>query len=372
MCFRFNQWDLEIRDTWRRKHYFWIELAFETELAISRNSLDISRLLFQYGKEKATDRQFRDGSTLLHRIAQGKAVLCSDNWDEFQQDDALNLLSEFNANPTIRQYDGNVTPYQLAKFKKNHTIAEKIRKYQEEKYHGGIKPQDTIREQNRQIDQAHHATPAAQATNNKFVISGETLELEEEIGEGANGVVYRVLWNGREVAVKRLKGADCEDTIAAFKRETKIFEQLRNPNIVQMFGVCDQPNNYAIVMEYLSQGSLNHLLTEVKKSGTTLDWEKIGFKIAYGVCCGLLYLHTQKVVHADIKSHNVFIDGNNTAKIGDFGLTRYRPREAAHSSTYSFAGTIGWMAPELIKEESPTSRSDMYIVTRYYSGKWQA
>jgi len=131
---------------------------------------------------------------------------------------------------------------------------------------------------------------------------------------------------------------------------------LRHPNIVQLYGVCLEPGHYGMVMELMPKGSLFDVL---HNAGERLDW-KIRWEIGMDVGQGLSVLHAQGILHRDLKSLNVLLDGNLRAKLTDFGLSRVKTESAA-STKHQAAGTVRWMAPELFKRTAKyTEGSDIY------------
>lgn len=116
---------------------------------------------------------------------------------------------------------------------------------------------------------------------------------------------------------------------------------MNHPNIVAFRGVCTQsPNCYCIVMEFCPYGQLYEFL----KSGQQLPPQMIT-EWARQIASGMNYLHSHKIIHRDLKSPNVLISYNDTLKISDFGTCK---QWNDRSTKMSFAGTVAWMAPEVI------------------------
>lgn len=131
------------------------------------------------------------------------------------------------------------------------------------------------------------------------------LELEEVIGVGGFGKVYRGTWKGLEVAVKAARRDPDEDinvTIENVHQEAKLFWLLKHENIVALKGVCLVEPNLCLVMEYARGGSLNRVLLQRKAIGPSVltDW-------AIQIARGMNYLHNQapiRIIHRDLKSSN--------------------------------------------------------------------
>jgi len=173
------------------------------------------------------------------------------------------------------------------------------------------------------------------------------------------GVVYRARYvvNGRQVALKMLPG-DISDKIALarFEREVEVLKTMKHPNIVRCFGgVCEDKRRF-YAMELLEGGSLEDQLVARGK----LPWEQV---IQYGLqmCAALDYSHEKGVVHRDVKPSNFLISPDGQLKLSDFGLasvTSGRKITAAGKT----AGTFLYMAPEQIRGQEVTPRTDLYAL----------
>nr|CAD7574057.1 unnamed protein product [Timema californicum] len=190
------------------------------------------------------------------------------------------------------------------------------------------------------------------------------LDLEEVIGVGGFGKVYRGFWNNQEVAVKAARHDPDEDisvTLENVRQEAKLFWLLKHENIVALEGVCLQMPNLCLVMEYARGGSLNRVLAGRKiRPDVLVDW-------AIQIARGMNYLHNGapiSLIHRDLKSSNVLLSETienddlqfKTLKITDFGLAR----EVYKTTRMSAAGTYAWMAPEVIKTSTFSKASDVW------------
>ncbi|XP_041374787.1 mitogen-activated protein kinase kinase kinase 13-like [Gigantopelta aegis] len=164
------------------------------------------------------------------------------------------------------------------------------------------------------------------------------------LGSGAQGAVFLGKLNGEEVAVKKVR--DVKET------DIKNLRKLNHPNIIAFKGICTQAPCYCIIMEYCPYGQLYELLRDGKEIPPTviLDWAK-------QIASGMNYLHSHKIIHRDLKSPNVLVSSNNVIKISDFGTSREWNDK---SIKMSFAGTVAWMAPEVIRNEPCSEKVDIW------------
>ncbi|KAH9661565.1 L-type lectin-domain containing receptor kinase SIT2 [Citrus sinensis] len=183
---------------------------------------------------------------------------------------------------------------------------------------------------------------------------------KEIIGRGGSGKVYRgVLPSSHaEIAVKKV----CHDSdhgMKQFVSEIVSMGKLRHRNLVQLRGYCRRKGELLLVYDYMPNGSLDKIL--YSNTRPSLNWFQ-RFRIIKGVAFGLLYLHEeweQVVLHRDIKPANVLLDADLEGKLGDFGLARlYDHGNDLH--TTNVVGTVGYLAPELLRNGRGTTSTDVY------------
>ncbi|CAF4521279.1 unnamed protein product, partial [Rotaria sp. Silwood2] len=139
--------------------------------------------------------------------------------------------------------------------------------------------------------------------------------------------------------------------------------RIRYDHILTIFGACMEPEKYALVVEYMSLGSLYDTL---KQKTLQLTWSD-RWSIASQMTKGINYLHKlpEPIIHCDIKSLNILMtySGNGfLVKVSDFGLAKIRHETSRQSSHGPSVGTLPWKAPELLKMGKHTEASDVYAL----------
>ncbi|CAN8021028.1 unnamed protein product [Ixodes persulcatus] len=165
------------------------------------------------------------------------------------------------------------------------------------------------------------------------------LSFHERCGGGAFGSVYRAEWKSQNmvVAVKKL---------LVLEKEAQVLSVLSHRNIIKFFGATTKAPNFCIVTEYAELGSLYAFLAR-QENDSMLSFAQI-LQWSIQIASGMHYLHEEapiKVIHRDLKSNNVVICSDFTCKICDFGASRF----AGGTTRMSLAGTLPWMAPEVIQ-----------------------
>nr|QRV07493.1 wall-associated receptor-like kinase 1 [Zea mays] len=185
-----------------------------------------------------------------------------------------------------------------------------------------------------------------------------------KLGQGGFGAVYKgSLHDGRQVAVKMLK--DTQGDGEEFMNEVASISRTSHVNVVTLLGFCLQGSKRALIYEYMSNGSLErYAFTGDMNSENLLTWERL-FDIAIGTARGLEYLHrgcNTRIVHFDIKPHNILLDQDFCPKISDFGLAKLCLNKESAISIVGARGTIGYIAPEVYSKQFGiiSSKSDVY------------
>ena len=210
----------------------------------------------------------------------------------------------------------------------------------------------------------HGPLPAARY--NYSDIKKITNSFRNKLGQGGFGSVYKgKLLDDRVVAVKVLsesKGND-ED----FINEVASISRTSHVNVVRLLGFCLDGSKKALIYEFMPNGSLEKLIYGEKnpfKDDRQLDC-KTFYDIAVGVAQGLEYLHkgcNTRILHFDIKPHNILLDEDLCPKISDFGLAKICLRKESIVSIFGARGTPGYVAPELFSRHfgGVSHKSDVY------------
>ncbi|KAF8391301.1 hypothetical protein HHK36_023603 [Tetracentron sinense] len=188
------------------------------------------------------------------------------------------------------------------------------------------------------------------------------------IGIGASGKVYKaVLNNGEAVAVKKLwEGSNKENDSGGnskngFEAEVETLGKIRHKNIVKLWCCCTTKDCKLLIYEYMPNGSLGDLLHSSK--GSLLDWPT-RYKIAVDAAEGLSYLHhdcVPPIVHRDVKSNNILLDGEFGARVADFGVAKVVDAIGKGQKSMSIiAGSCGYIAPEYAFTTRVNEKSDIY------------
>ncbi|KAJ9182702.1 hypothetical protein P3X46_006665 [Hevea brasiliensis] len=182
------------------------------------------------------------------------------------------------------------------------------------------------------------------------------------IGVGGYGIVYKaVLPTGQVIAIKKLHQSQDGKTsnLKAFRSEIRALSDVRHRNIVKLYGFCSHPKNSFLIYEYVERGSLKMILSKDEKA-MELDWKK-RLNIVKGIANALCYMHcdcSPPIVHRDISSNNVLLDLEYEAHVSDFGTARLLMPDS--SNWTSFAGTLGYVAPELAYTMKVDKKCDVY------------
>ncbi|KAL6343462.1 hypothetical protein AAG906_024827 [Vitis piasezkii] len=184
---------------------------------------------------------------------------------------------------------------------------------------------------------------------------------KNKIGSGSFGTVYSGVLNFEdkeiEIAVKKLKKV-MEQGDKEFLTEVMVIGQTHHKNLVKLLGFCDEQSHRLLVYELMTNGTLSGFLFA---EGEKPCWDHRA-QIVLAVARGLSYLHDEcetQIIHCDIKPQNVLLDSQFNPKIADFGLAKLLMKDQTRTST-NVRGTMGYMAPEWLKNVPVTAKVDVY------------
>ncbi|KAK7385761.1 hypothetical protein VNO78_31613 [Psophocarpus tetragonolobus] len=228
-----------------------------------------------------------------------------------------------------------------------------------------------MRRQRSGTSSTKHPERAEEFTFAELVAATDNFSIENKIGAGSYGVVYRgKLADGREVAVKRgetgTKMKKFQEKESAFESELAFLSRLHHKHLVRLVGFCEEKDERLLVYEYMKNGALyDHLhdRNNVDKGSSVLNSWRMRIKIALDASRGIEYLHNYAVpsiIHRDIKSSNILIDATWTARVSDFGLSLMSPESDHDYRPIKAAGTVGYIDPEYYGLNVLTAKSDVY------------
>ncbi|XP_020089046.1 rust resistance kinase Lr10-like [Ananas comosus] len=192
-----------------------------------------------------------------------------------------------------------------------------------------------------------------------------TKRFKNKLGQGGFGSVYKgELANGIPVAVKMLARSKWDGR--EFTNEVATIGRIHHFNVVRLLGFCSEGTTHALIYEFMPNESLEKYI--FSKSRNTLR-EPLGMEklleIAIGIARGIEYLHqgcNQRILHFDIKPHNILLDRNFNPKISDFGLAKLCSRDQSIVTMTAARGTMGYIAPEMYSRNfgAVSYKADVY------------
>ncbi|KAM0042127.1 putative protein kinase ULK-Fused family [Helianthus debilis subsp. tardiflorus] len=188
----------------------------------------------------------------------------------------------------------------------------------------------------------------------------ENYHVIELVGEGSFGKVYkgRRKFTGQFVAMKFiLKHGKSKNDIQNLRQEIEILRKLKHENIIQMLDSFESPQEFCVVTEF-AQASFGELF-EILEDDQCLPEDEVQ-KIAKQLVSALHYLHSNRIIHRDMKPQNILICAGGVVKLCDFGFARAMSNNTVVLRTHK--GTPLYMAPELVREKPYDHTVDLWAL----------
>ncbi|XP_050210186.1 serine/threonine-protein kinase-like protein At3g51990 [Mercurialis annua] len=176
------------------------------------------------------------------------------------------------------------------------------------------------------------------------------------LGKGSHGCVYKAVIRGRHVAIKKpSKGLEIGQEV---DNEMEILSKIHSPRLVNLLGFANDTKDRLLVVEFMSNGTLYDVL---HSNSRPPNWGR-RVRLALQIAKAIDTLHSQNVIHRDVKSANVLIDRNFNARLGDFGLAL---RCGGIDDDYRLkstppAGTIGYLDPCYVTPDNLSTKTDVF------------
>ena len=188
----------------------------------------------------------------------------------------------------------------------------------------------------------------------------EGFEILEKLGEGAYSIVYKVkrkedsnIYALKKVKLKGLSDKEKQNAL----NEVRILASVKSPFVIsykEAF-IEEESETLCIVMEYADKGDLYQKIVHLKKIGCLIE-EIDAWKIFIQMVRGLKSLHDLKILHRDLKSANIFLFSDGSAKIGDLNVSKVAYRGLGYTQT----GTPYYASPEVWRDEPYDIKSDIW------------
>eukprot|EP00210_Caulerpa_lentillifera_P003788 g3619.t1 len=197
-------------------------------------------------------------------------------------------------------------------------------------------------------------------------VLADRYNIGQELGRSANGIVFKAFdkEENKFVAVKRIPLTFISrEKLNGVVGAINLLKNLDHTNIVQYYDSVKTMNHLYIVLEYMESGSLASL---IKPTNCGVFSEQSAALIVAQILQGLKYLHTQGVVHGDIKGANILTTKDMEIKLADFGVAARLFDSGSDGNKHDYYNTIAgspyWIAPEIVSLESVTTAADIWSI----------
>ncbi|XP_050211253.1 putative serine/threonine-protein kinase-like protein CCR3 [Mercurialis annua] len=204
-------------------------------------------------------------------------------------------------------------------------------------------------------------TRATEFSFAELAVATDNFSIRNKVGDGTFSIVYRgKLVNGSEIVVQRGEKGHEEN----FDSEIEFLSRLHHKHLVRLIGFYEDENERLLVYEYMKNGELSRHLHDKKfneMNNSMINSWKMRIKIALDAVRGIDYLHNYAVppvIHRGIKSSNILLDSNWTARVAEFAFST--PQSENGYKSINAAGAVGYVDPEYSTRKVLTAKSDVY------------
>ena len=171
----------------------------------------------------------------------------------------------------------------------------------------------------------------------KMINDNEITKTKPAIGQGGFGKVYRGTFEGKDVAIKKIKLMnEDESTIDDIINEMRIVVVFQHPRFPKFYGLWKNKNYYHLIFEFIKGPTLKDVYETMTKK------EKLS--VVAQLCQILFDIHQKKLFHRDIKPGNIMIEEGNVVKLIDFGISKIASKTVTYTGNQT--GTVPYMSPE--------------------------
>ncbi|KAL1161893.1 hypothetical protein V6Z11_A07G165400 [Gossypium hirsutum] len=229
--------------------------------------------------------------------------------------------------------------------------------------------EELLRKQSEDTSNSHLQQPFIEFSLSEIEEATEDFDQLYKIAEGARGsVYYKCALRHTEVVIKVLGRNSFQDS-NEFLQEVDDLIKLRHPNLVNLIGAC--PEKRALVYEYVPNGSLEDHLNS-RNDMPPLSWQS-RMHIATQLCSTLMFLHSGKLVHGNLKPGNILLDDNFGCKLSDFGSCRAFSLVENSSNMTESSNPNPYLDPDFRNSRRVSHSLDLYpfgiIVLQLLSGR---
>lgn len=213
-----------------------------------------------------------------------------------------------------------------------------------------------------ELQQKDASTPKIKINNSSVIVDYSEIQLKKVIGQGGSETtVYKAEWKGMICAYKgyNTSAVGTESfSFEDFEKEVAVCVNVNHPSILQFYGACINPPRIGFLIEYAENGDIPSFLGKYKSKMKKKYPFKEKLRILKEICSGMDYLHGRQFMHRDLKPENILINGEEKAKIMDFGLSRMKTKD--EKTMTKMIGTSFYMAPEVAKGGNYSFSCDVY------------